>query len=40
MEKIHELMTELEQQVEAERFTANLQRRRDADAPRTLALAS
>lgn len=40
MEKIHELMTDIEQQVEAERFTANLQRRREADAPRTLALAS
>lgn len=40
MEKIRELMTDIEQQVEAERFTANLQRRRDADAPRALALAS
>lgn len=40
MEKIRELMTDIEQQVEAERFTTILQRRREADAPRALALAS
>ena len=40
MEKIRELMAGIEQQVEAERFTSNLQRRRKAEPRRALALAS
>lgn len=40
MEKIRELMAGIKQQVEAERFTSNLQRRRETEPLRALALAS
>lgn len=40
VEKIREVMADIERQVDAERFTSNLQRRRNAPPPAALARAS